>query len=166
MASCLFRIFFLKIDSYLNTQHIKIRSALNLVVNKDSDSINYKHLDNQKTRFEVLKLKETFIHMNIFWENHKFPPCVTYLVYDCLYFPQNAYYWFLELNKKRLSISKYLVTYFQIEWNKLFLCHSLTAIQYIKHSSWRHNRYSTKIHSKSWSMLSIKMVLRIVFQRK
>lgn len=63
--------FFLKIDSYLNTLHIKIRSALNLVVNKDSDSMNYKHLDNQKTRFEVLKLKETFIHMNIFWENHK-----------------------------------------------------------------------------------------------
>lgn len=49
-----------KIDSCLNTQHIIMGGDFNLVMNKDSDSMNYKHLNNPKARMEVLKLIETF----------------------------------------------------------------------------------------------------------
>lgn len=58
-----------KIDSYLNTQHIIIGGDFNLVMNKDLDSMNYKHLNNPKARIEVLKLMETFNLVDIFREN-------------------------------------------------------------------------------------------------
>lgn len=59
-----------KIDSYLNTQHIIIGGDFNLVMNKDLDSMNYKHLNNPKARIEVLKLMETFNLVDIFRENN------------------------------------------------------------------------------------------------
>lgn len=45
-----------KNDSCLNTQHIIMGGDFNLVMNKDSDSMNYKHLNNPKSKngsFEI-----------------------------------------------------------------------------------------------------------------
>lgn len=42
----------------------------NLVMNKDSDSMNYKHLNNPKARMEVLKLIETYNLVDIFRETN------------------------------------------------------------------------------------------------
>lgn len=39
-------------------------------MNKDLDSMNYKHLNNPKARKEVLKLMETFNLVDIFRENN------------------------------------------------------------------------------------------------
>lgn len=55
-----------KIDSYLNTQHIIIGGDFNIVMNKDLDSMNYKHLNNPKARIEVLKLMDIFNLVDIF----------------------------------------------------------------------------------------------------
>lgn len=59
-----------KIDSCLNTQHIIMGGDFNLVMNKDSDSMNYKHLNNPKARMEVLKLIDTFNLVDIFRETN------------------------------------------------------------------------------------------------
>lgn len=42
----------------------------NIVMNKDSDSMNYKHLNNPKARMEILKLIETFNLEDIFRETN------------------------------------------------------------------------------------------------
>lgn len=54
----------------LNTQHIIIGGDFNLVMNKDLDFMNYKHLNNPKVRIKVLNLMETFNLVDIFRKNN------------------------------------------------------------------------------------------------
>ena len=58
-----------KIVDCLNTQYIIIGGDFNLVIDKDLDSMNYKHLNNSQARKELLRLIETLSLVDIFREN-------------------------------------------------------------------------------------------------
>lgn len=59
-----------KIEEMYSSQHIVIGGDFNLILNKELDSMNYKHLNNPKSRQSVLNLMDTFCLKDVFRENN------------------------------------------------------------------------------------------------
>lgn len=58
------------IQDIYSKQHIVIGGDFNLVFDKDLDSMNYKNLNNPKSRLEVLKIMDTLSLKDVFREHN------------------------------------------------------------------------------------------------
>lgn len=59
-----------KIQDIYSNQHIVIGGGFNLVFDKDLDSMNYKNLNNSKSKLEVLKKMETLTLKDVYREHY------------------------------------------------------------------------------------------------
>lgn len=59
-----------KIEDIYSTQHVILGGDFNLVLNKKIDTMNYVHLNNPKSRQEVLNLMDNFNLKDIYRSNN------------------------------------------------------------------------------------------------